>query len=90
MLRQDEIKAALAGIIDPNSGLNFKEMGLIEKVEIDGSEVTVNLAIGFDFVLNPATIFIINSIKRKLHSVSNDIGRVEVKLRSQVWEEQVV
>jgi metal-sulfur cluster biosynthetic enzyme len=90
MLKEYQVKAELAGIIDPSSGLNLEEMGLIEKVEVDGNDVTVNLSIGFDFILNPSTIYLINSIKRKLHSVSKDIDRVEVKLRSQVWEEQVV
>ncbi|MFH1238606.1 MAG: iron-sulfur cluster assembly protein [bacterium] len=89
MLTETEVMKALGTIIEPGSGVSLIDLGMVENVEVEDNKVKIKLGINFDFSLTPSTIYIINSIKKKLHSMS-DVDRVDVELLSQVWEEQVV
>ena len=89
MTTETQVMELLKGIVEPNSGMNLADLGMIDEVEVRDGNVKVKLGINFDLYVSPSAIYVINSIKKKVHSFP-DVNQVDVKLLSDKWAEQMV
>ncbi len=67
MVQMTEIQAALERVIDPELGANIVDLGMVKDVRIDGSSVTVKVAL--TIAACPLRDQIENEVVRKLHAV---------------------
>ncbi|MFH1784452.1 MAG: iron-sulfur cluster assembly protein [bacterium] len=89
MVTETQVMQILGSIQEPKSGVSITELGMIDEVAIDEGNVMVKLGINFDLYVSPSAIYLINSVKKKLHSLP-DVSRVDVQLLSERWEQQMV
>ncbi len=89
MATETQVMEALRGIVEPKSGMSLTDLGIIEEVKVEAGNVRIKLGINFDLYVSPSAIYVINSVKKKIHSLP-DVNQVDVRLLSDKWEPQMV
>ena len=77
-MKENEIMKMLFDVTHPGKGdKNIVELGLVDKVEIDGDKVTLTLA--FPKHRDPLTEYLVGSAKAAIYRHAPEVKDVEVK-----------
>jgi ATP-binding protein involved in chromosome partitioning len=80
-LTESDVQARLASVIDPNTGKDFVSAKSVRKIRLDGSDVTVDIVIGYPAKSQHA------ALRKLLHdalAALPGVGRVTVNLSQKV------
>jgi ATP-binding protein involved in chromosome partitioning len=79
----DDVKAALAKVIDPNTGKDFVSSKSVKNIQVDGGDVAFDLELGYPAKsqIAPLRSLVVNAVKA-IDGVSNVSVSVQVKILS--------
>lgn len=81
MPTEEEVRASLCNVIDPEVGMNIVDLGLVYVVEIAGNTLRVDITMTTQAC--PMTDMILSDASLALESLAPDDVRIELNL---VWE----
>jgi metal-sulfur cluster biosynthetic enzyme len=80
--KEDEVREALRGVIDPEIGLNVVELGLIRNLEVKDSGVHVTMILTTPFC--PYGPAMIEQVRHTVDSVAG--GKSTIELGTELWD----
>ena len=85
MVSVDEVRAALAEVIDPELPVSIVDLGLVRSVVVDGT--TVQIGITFTSIACPCTDVLREDIEARLRRLDG-VAHVEVEEVFEAWSRE--
>jgi ATP-binding protein involved in chromosome partitioning len=83
MTTEEDVRAALASVIDPEIGANLIELNMIKRIAISEDEVAIDLVLTAPGC--PLANYIVEGARQSVVAIPG-VKNVEVKVLDQPWE----